>query len=403
MMAGEIMNDELDNNTFIEKHTEEFYGLEYEELDSEDDSDGIERPFDADKIRIDQQMLSLRYIYDLMRDGQINTSPDFQRNKVWKERKRKSLLIESLMLRIPIPAFYFYESEDSRFTVIDGQQRITTIFDFINNDFKLFGLEYLEDECGGKTFSQLDIKYQQRIFRTQLAVNILDARSPVNVVFDIFRRVNTGGVSLKPQEIRNAIAKGGVRKLLKDLFQSNEFQQATRGRIKDDRMDGQELVLRFIAFFKAYDYEKGLVKYNTGDLALFLDETLGFLNTLDNSEFKAYKDAFICSMIRSQQLFKEYAFRKCYFNSVANKVYGNIDIINKAMFTSWAVILANPKYNNIDFDVLSDIALKRLAYHLENDRYYSTYLTQGTNSTNAVNYTFYKANEILMEVFSSDR
>ena len=192
----------------VEKLIEESLGIEGSgelEDDSDDDVGGNEQPFDADKIRIDQQMLSVKYIYELYQSKLLDTNPNFQRKPVWNELRRKSLLIESLMLRIPIPAFYFYENEDSLFQVIDGQQRLLTIFEYINDGFRLSNLEYLNDICGKRKFSELDIKYQQRIYRTQLAINILDARSPRRVIYDIFRRINTGGVNLTLQEMRNAI------------------------------------------------------------------------------------------------------------------------------------------------------------------------------------------------------
>lgn len=394
------MEEKSDNQkTNIEKYTDEFYGLEYEEF-SEDNIRGIKQPFDADKIRIDQQMLSLKYIYDLMKENHIELNPDFQRNRVWTERKRKSLLIESLMLRIPIPAFYFYENENSKFIVIDGQQRLSTIQEFIDDKFKLFGLEYLENECGSKYFSQLDIKYQQRINRTQIAVNILDARSPSNVMFDIFRRVNTGGVSLKPQEIRNAIAKNSTRNFLKSIVNSIEFQEATRGRIKDERMDAQEMIVRFIAFYKAYDFKKNTINYNTGDLAVFLDDALLSLNKESSLELERYASIFKKAMRISTILFKEYSFRKCYLGK--GDVYSNIDIINKSLFTSWSVILSNPEYSECDFNLIGNKVLNKLAYSLTHDYTYNTCLTQGTNSTRSIHYSFKMANDIMMEALIDD-
>ncbi|UIJ67292.1 DUF262 domain-containing protein [Bacillus cereus] len=385
----------------IEESIDEFYGFEYEEYELDEHEEDYEHPFDADKIRIDQQMLSLKYLTELMNEKQIILNPGFQRNRVWTERKRKSLLIESLMLRIPIPAFYFYENEDSKFIVIDGLQRLSTINDFINDKFKLFGLEYLENYCGGKTFSELDIKYQQRIFRTQLAVNILDARSPSNVVFDIFRRVNTGGVSLKPQEIRNAISKNSTRDLLKTLYKSDEFQIATRNRIKDDRMDGQEFILRFFAFYKSYNHKNRQLNYTSGNIAVFLDNALLDLNEAKNDELAVFKEDFKRAMNISNILFREYTFRKCYINE-NNRIYSNMDIINKALYTSWAVILSNPKFINFDFTKLGTEVLQRLAQELTADIPYDSYLTQGTNSTKSVQYSFHKANMILSEVMGFD-
>lgn len=385
-----------ESNSDLEKVTEEFYGLEYEEVDDIDVDRFREHPFDADKIRIEQQMLSLKYIYDLMEENKI-IRPEFQRNRVWTERRRKSLLIESLMLRIPIPAFYFYENEESDYIVIDGLQRLSTIQEFINNGFKLSGLEYLENNCGGRNFSELDMKYQQRIYRTQLAVNILDARSPFNVILDIFRRVNTGGMSLKPQEIRNALAKSKTRQFLKMLYSSSEFQKATRGKVRDDRMDGQELVLRFIAFYKAYNFKDKTVNYNSGDIAVFLDSALQDLNKATHAELSEYEKAFKRAMNFSLRLFREYTFRKCYVYENGNGVYSNIDIINKALYTSWAVILSDPSLEESLIEVLESKMLYKLAEYLTIDYNYNTCLTQGTNSTRSIKYSFYKANEILKE------
>ena len=402
------MKNKITNINSIEKSIEEYYGFEYdfkdedEEGDLELESSSNEHPFDVDKIRIDQQMLSLKYLTELMHENQVLLNPGFQRNKVWKERKRKSLLIESLILRIPIPAFYFYENEDSKFIVIDGLQRLSTIDSFIKDDFRLFGLEYLSDQCDGKKFSELEVKYQQRIYRTQLAVNILDARSPSNVVFDIFRRVNTGGISLKPQEIRNAISKNQTRKVLKELYNSEEFKKATHGRIRDDRMDGQELVLRFFAFYKNYDFENQVVKYNSGNIAKYLDDALLIMNKATIEELNTFKENFKRAMLNAYSIFNDYTFRKCYLSNV-NSLDCDFDVINKSLYTTWAVILSNPLLNNIKLSTYSSEIINKFAQYLSNDIEYDKCLTQGTNSTKAVHYSFKIANQILMEVFKDDK
>ena len=96
--------------------------------------------------------------YELYQDGILKLDPDFQRQYVWNSRKRKSRLIESLMLRIPIPAFYFFEKNDGSFLVIDGQQRLKTIFDFLDGKFSLYGMEYLGEKYDKKKFDDLDPK-----------------------------------------------------------------------------------------------------------------------------------------------------------------------------------------------------------------------------------------------------
>ena len=187
-------------------------GIEIDEAEGEDDADQ-EIPYDADKIRVDSKIFPVFQIKRLIDLGMLDLMPAFQRKGVWDNR-RKSLLIESLMLRIPIPAFYFDEDDNSKKTVIDGLQRLSAINSYMNGEFSLSGLQYLQEECGGRFFTELQQKYQTRIEDAQLTVNILDSRSPENVKFDIFRRVNTGGIPLNAQEIRNVLASDSTRRFL---------------------------------------------------------------------------------------------------------------------------------------------------------------------------------------------
>jgi hypothetical protein len=363
---------------------EESYGIEHEQLI--EDEDKSEVPFDAEKIRIEQRMLSLKYMKELIDLDLLNLYPDFQRNKVWKEIKRKSLLIESLMLRIPIPAFYFYEDEDSVLHVIDGLQRLSTINDFLNGDFKLKGLQYLQDSCDGKFFKDLDAKYVSRIYMTQLAVNVIDARTPSQVKYDLFRRINTGGVSLNAQEIRNSIAKPRIREFLKRLAHSPSFQAATDGGVNDMRMAAQELVLRFIAFYLAYNYKTAELDYHRSDLELFLDKAFEQLNTMNDQTLIEIEKAFIRAMSNAYELFGEYAFRK-YRISELNQS-GRRKLINKSLFTSWSILLAEPGLTLEVSKEISEEAVVKLANLIENNEDYSNALTIGTNAASRVEMNF---------------
>lgn len=393
--------EESKKNPSLEDVVDEYYGVEHEtEFDDDSDSNlNTEKPFDAEKIRIDQQMLSVRYIYELIADEALKLNPDFQRYGVWTEKKRKSLLIESLILRIPVPAFYFYETKDGKFIVIDGQQRLTTIKEFIEGKFKLTGLEYLSETCDGKKFDQLDPKYKQRINRTQLAVNILDARAPSKVIFEIFRRVNTGGVSLRPQEIRNAIAENRVRIFLKEMKNSEEFKLATRGRIKDERMDAQEIVLRFIAFFHSYDFTNHLIKYESNSISSMLDEELDKMNNFTENEFIYIKKVFKQAMKNAYELFGDYCFNKIYLDN--DNVYRTMDIVNKALFTSISIILADEKYENCTFLPYRKKACVLLAQYLDDQKYFKA-LTVGTGDKKAIECSFYYAKKIIEESMRND-
>lgn len=328
-----------------------------------------EKPFDADKIRIEQQMLSVKYIFELYEDNLLETSPNFQRKPVWKENKRKSLLIESLMLRIPIPAFYFYENENSLFQVIDGQQRLITIFEFLEGKFRLSGLEYTGETCNKKTFSELNERYKQRIYRTQLAVNVLDARSPHKVIYDIFRRINTGGMSLTPQEMRNAICQQVARDYLMRGIQSKYYLEATRNKINDIRMDSQEMFLRFIALYRKYDFKHSkLAPVYFSKLSALLDEEILDISNFPVEEREKIYNAFETSMKRCKQLFGKYAFVKIHLDENGN-VHCRRDLINKSLFTSISVIMANPKYESICLESQRESVLTALAKRLQVKEY----------------------------------
>lgn len=296
------------------------------------------------------------------------------------------------MLRIPIPAFYFYENEDGQYQVIDGQQRLTTIKEFVDGQFRLTGLEYLSEEYNKKKFADLNTKYTQRIYRTQIAVNILDARSPKNVIYDIFRRVNTGGVNLNPQEMRNAICKQEVRDFLKKSTENENYLKATRGRVKDDRMDSQELVLRFYAFYKAYDYEKEILHYNYRNIATMLDDAIEDLNKMKPERRKELFQKFDFAMKRSYEAFGKYAFSK--IQTDGRNVKRNTDYINKSLFSSFSVLVLSESYDHVNIREHQGKLLLELAEMLE-DHHYTNSITVGTGDKRNVNANFEYSRRVL--------
>ena len=348
-----------------------------------------EQPFDADKIRIEQQMLSVKYLFELYESSLLETNPNFQRKPVWKQNKRKSLLIESLMLRIPIPAFYFYENEDSLFQVIDGQQRLITIFEFLQGKFKLSGLEYIGEACNKKSFSELDERYKQRIFRTQLAVNVLDARSPHKVIYDIFRRINTGGIILTAQEMRNAICQQTARDYLMHGIQCEAYLDATRRKINDMRMDSQEMFLRFVAFYRRYDFKKSrLQPFYYSKLVNLLDEEILEVSKITEDERNRIYSAFEKSMNNCKRLLGRYAFVKIFIDK-EGRVQFKRDLINKSLFTSFSVIMANPKYDSIDLESCCSLVLKVLAKQLQEKEYEMAISGATGDRRNIINNFFY--------------
>lgn len=380
------MNQEYQIFELEAKLKDEISGLEYEDEADDLGMDEIEGiPYCADDIRIDQKMFSLYQVFRWIQQGKLNLRPDFQRNFIWS-RKKQSLLIESLMLKIPIPAFYFDEDAEGNRTVIDGLQRLSTISDFLEGKFRLYGLQYLIN-CNGKSFEELDKRYQMRIEDTQLAINILDAKCPAMVKFDVFRRINTGGVPLNAQEVRNVMANKRTQDFLLRMSQNENFIEATRGKIKDNRMGAQELCLRFVTYLVLYDWEnKNFLSF--GEMNHLLDTAVIEINRMDDSDLKMFEEQFATSMERCIFLLGKQAFSKPSSNQ----------IINRALFISWSVILANRDYSLEWCRKKSEKACILQQKYLQADTDYFNAITSSTSSRRNMLIQFHYVERILEEL-----
>lgn len=387
-MGKESSNQYKEYLEQIRKAEEEINGYEIEdESEEEHESNQVKKdyPYRVEDIRIDFKMLSVFQLYRWIQSGKLILRPEFQRKFVWNKQKQ-SLLIESLMLKIPIPAFYFDEDSEERKTVIDGLQRLTTISEFMNGEFRLCGLQYLKD-CEGRHFNELEKKYQWRIEETQLAVNILDAKCPSGVKFDVFRRINTGGVPLNTQEVRNIMATPATRSLLQRMVEDEWFCKATRNRIKDIRMGAQELCLRYITYNHLYDAQNRVfIKF--GDMTDLLDQMIVKLNGMCLDDHLEIFQKFSESMQKSYYLFGEASFSKP----------KSTNIINRALFTSYSIVLANDQKPKEWLKENQRKARDLLAYYLENNKEYFNAITSSTSSRKNMEIQFEFANKLLEEL-----
>ena len=238
--------DTTDSLSTPESTEDQETGLELElsELDQ------ITDPFDPEQIKIRTVSVLIEQLVTRIQYKEIDLTPDFQRLRgIWNS-ERKSRLIESLLLRIPIPVFYVAAQENDDWSVVDGLQRMSTIFDFINGEFGLEKLQYLTYFEKLK-HEELPRPMQRRISETQLIVNVIEPGTPPEVMFNIFLRINTGGMMLNGQEIRHALHGGPVREYLQRLAESQSFLKATDHSVKPTRMADRECVLRFLAFYLA--------------------------------------------------------------------------------------------------------------------------------------------------------
>lgn len=224
----------------------------------------------------------------------IKLDPDFQRHAVWTP-KQKSELVESILMGIPLPLIYVKEDDKGVYIIVDGRQRLTTLFQFMSHEFPLQNLNVLKDlngayfseatKSGTKFDKYLTQTQQSKIEDCQLTLHVIKPPTQDRVTFDLFDRVNRGGTRLNNQEMRNAIYQGEATKLLNTLVSFDSFKKATENSIKPDRMKDKYLVLRMIGFYfwrKKWLLsvkEKGSppVEYRS-DLEDFLGKTMLFLN-----------------------------------------------------------------------------------------------------------------------------
>jgi Protein of unknown function DUF262 len=307
-----------------------------------DDQAGIARPWNPSDIRVSTKQFSLRNILDLIDEGDLELAPDFQRNQVWKARQ-KSRLIESILLQIPLPAFYFAEDTNGMMRVVDGLQRLSTVRSFVRggeHSFLLTDLEYLDADR--KSFAELPPALQRRIHNAQIVVHVIDPTTPPGVKYDIFKRINTGGTPLNAQEIRHCMSRNRSRDFLKRCTHTSEFDLATGGRFRDHiRMDDREVVLRFCAFWL-----RGVEGYvKEGSMDSHLETTTAMLDdprrVLDY-QLEELHTAFRNAMKNSYAVFGEHAFRKWPFGST-----GHRNPINRPLFECWSCALASVPFDDL--------------------------------------------------------
>lgn len=345
-------------------------------------------PFDTKEIRIDSKSGNLTTLLDRLYNNEIDLAPDFQRQAgIWSERAQ-CRLIESLMLRIPIPAFYFDGTNDEKWIVVDGLQRLTAIRRFvIDEELCLNDLEYLKEQHG-KKYSELPRPLQRRIKEAPLVWYLIMPGTPSNVKFDVFRRINTGGLPLSSQEIRHALNGKTITSLIKKLADSNEFIIATAGGLSPKRMDDRECVTRFLVFAVFPPQH-----YNKDDFDAFLNVGMQYLNEHPD-ELNDLERRFIRAMHASTNIFGNEAFRKRYHPGASRYP------INKALFESWSINLDACTDNELDILIKRKERLKKGFMEKCREDTFDKSITQGTGSIFRVRYRFKEIHKLIKEVLN---
>lgn len=339
---------------------EQIEGLQVERLPDEMSA------YPLDDIMVRKDTRNVGDVVKRIEAGRYSMNPDFQRDFVWKPDKQ-SKLIESCVMRIPLPVLYVAEGEDGRITVVDGLQRLSTFQAFLTNKLKLTGLGR-DHPLEGKRFADLPINLQERIEDTQLTLYILDKDAPEAARLDIFDRVNSG-IPLSRQQMRNALYNGPATRWLAAMADDPQFLSATGETLSRETMRDREAINRFVAF-----HLLGWEAYN-GDMDLFLARSLSMLNAATPAAIEGTTHAFRTGMARNERLFGRHSFRK---SLAEQREDANRSVINISMFDTFACCLANVGEDAMRSD---SEGIVRSIVDLMRDERFNNALTYSTNST----------------------
>ncbi|CBN57924.1 MULTISPECIES: DUF262 domain-containing protein [Kamptonema] len=344
--------------------------------------------YDPDEINISTREPTIEQLLRRIDEEALDLAPDFQRHaNIWKD-EAKSRLIESILIRIPLPAFYIDATDEDKWLVVDGLQRLSALKQFMSDKkLKLCGLEYLTN-FEGKTYDEIERRYQRRIQETQVTVYLIEKGTPPEVKYNIFKRINTGGLPMSPQELRHALNPGKATKFLAQLATSDEFLKVTNlSKLRKMRMDDREFILGFLAFrltsYKDYHSEKR---------NLFLSKALSKVNNMSEWELQEIKNDFKKAMVAAWEIFGKYAFRKISQNQT--KMFP----INKALFEVWSVNLS--LLSNEEIDIVKqhkEQLIEKFRSHVDRDRDFNASISQAAEK---IEYRFRIIEKIIHEVLA---
>ena len=352
---------------------------EIEGLGDEKSASWGDYPIDALLIRNES-----RTIHNIIRridEKRYVMDPDFQRDFIWPGDKQ-SKLIESVIMRIPLPVFYLAEDCEGRMIVVDGLQRLTTFYRFRKNELKL----NLPDrpELDGKKFDDLPPKLQNRFEDCNLVLYIIDSKVPEQARLDIFERVN-GGVPLTRQQMRNCLYMGQATRFLKEESRTETFLKATGRSLRRDNMRDREFVNRFCSF-QILDIEE----YKTMDG--FLAQGLITMNQEEDASLKLLSNQLKFSLINNFTLFGRHAFRKHERRQI------NRNVLNASLWDVMSTGLSH--YDPHRIKEKSD-KIRDGFYRLMEDHFFMDSITRGPNTPKQVKLRFQLTKEMLEGVFGA--
>ena len=362
------------------------------ERDIENNEEEVTNPFSTKDIKITNAMILLPSLIKRLEYEEIDLNPDFQRNaNLWTSRQM-SRLIESILLKLPLPVFYFDVTKPEKWIIVDGLQRLSTIKKFfVDKKLILNNLEFL-DNLNGKSYDDLDRTLKRIVDDTTFITYQIEAQTPKKVRYSIFNRINTGGIPLNEQEIRQALNQEGKGvKFLEDVCSHDIFRRIVK--ISPKRMVDRELTLRFIAFTLDEDSE---FEFQTmGD---FLNEGM---EKLDSIEDEIYLEELKDNLLSTLE-FSETILGKGHRFSRSIAIQSNTKTLNRSLFDVITVSFSKIKNREL-FISKKNIFLNKFKQLIEDEQNdFAKAITESSNSKSAIETRFKIMKELIDEVLNEN-
>jgi hypothetical protein len=386
--ALEAVPRQQENVTMGDARESNDTGVEAEETGFE-----VTKPFDPNKVRVRVWTPTVDLLMKRLKEGQIDLQPDFQRKAgIWKD-EAQSRLIESLLLRIPLPAFFMGGADEDRYIVIDGIQRLTALKRcMIDKNLRLSGMEFLAS-FNNKRFEELPRSLQRRLEETQLTIHVIERGTPDDAKLTLFKRINTRGLVLSAQEFRHALNPDPARSFLKRLAESPEFMRATDWAVSAARMEDRECVLRFVAFVLTPP-----AAYDAPEFDAFLNKAMQEINKMNHESRQGLEKRFLRAMSAASEIFGKKAFRK-----LARAAEGGEHLwpVNKALFESWSINLDSCSDEQLQKLISQkDQLVEEFARLLSDNQDFTHALSQGTGSKSKVSLRFGEIRALVQRILA---
>ncbi len=372
-----------------------------QEVEEEDVNGGaiMEKPFDPTLIKIETKTPSLDTLIKRVKGKsvQLNTESYFQRKDDLWDKTKQSRLIESILIRFPLPAFFFDATDDNNWLVVDGLQRLSSIRNFIvDKSQPLTNLEFLT-HLNGVYWDELPENLQRLIEESQVVIYKIMPGTPTDVKFNIFKRINTGGLVLEPQEIRHALFQGRPATFIYELANIDEFKKATENKIATHRMLDRDFANRFLGFYLLGVENYGTKEYGL-DLDSYMSKAMAEIYSKTEPELDQIKADFRKAMKLSRKIFGREAFRK------VRGIYDRLPPINKALFDALATQLAF--LNDMEANNLLNNAIvfkNSLSVELQKNYEFFMAVTSATGDKTKAQLRHAKVRELIFESLKSQK